>query len=42
MRVKRLALTNFRSYKELDLEFAPGPTTFIGNNVSGKTNIAES
>ena len=42
MRVKRLALTNFRSYKELDLEFAPGPTTFIGNNGSGKTNIAES
>ena len=42
MRVKRLALNNFRSYKELDLEFAPGPTTFIGNNGSGKTNIAES
>ena len=42
MRVKRLALTNFRSYKDLDLEFAPGPTTFIGNNGSGKTNIAES
>ena len=42
MRVKRLALTNFRSYKELDLEFAAGPTTFIGNNGSGKTNIAES
>ena len=42
MRVKRLALTNFRSYKELELEFAAGPTTFIGNNGSGKTNIAES
>ena len=42
MRVKRLALTNFRSYKELEVEFTPGPTTFIGNNGSGKTNIAES
>ena len=42
MRVKKLALTNFRSYKNLELELAPGPTTFIGNNGSGKTNIAES
>ena len=42
MRVTRLALTNFRSYKNLELEFPAGPTTFIGNNGSGKTNIAES
>ena len=42
MRVTRLALTNFRSYKSLELEFPTGPTTFIGNNGSGKTNIAES
>lgn len=42
MRVTKLALTNFRSYKNLELQFAPGPTTFIGNNGSGKTNIAES
>ncbi len=42
MRVKKLALTNFRSYKSLELDLAPGPTTFIGNNGSGKTNIAES
>ena len=42
MRVKKLALTNFRSYKSLELELAPGSTTFIGNNGSGKTNIAES
>ena len=42
MRVKKLALTNFRSYKSLELEFNPGSTTFIGNNGSGKTNIAES
>jgi DNA replication and repair protein RecF len=42
VRVTKLALTNFRSYKNLELEFGPGPTTFIGNNGSGKTNIAES
>ena len=42
MRVTRLTLTNFRSYKNLELEFSSGPTTFIGNNGSGKTNIAES
>ena len=42
MRVTKLALTNFRSYKNLELEFGAGPTTFIGNNGSGKTNIAES
>ena len=42
MRVTKLALTNFRSYKELSLEFEPGLTTFIGDNGSGKTNIAES
>jgi len=42
MRVKRLALTNFRSYANLELELNPGVNTFIGNNGSGKTNIAES
>jgi len=42
VRVTKLALTNFRSYKNLELEFGPGPTTFIGDNGSGKTNIAES
>jgi DNA replication and repair protein RecF len=41
MRVTKLALTNFRSYQNLELEFAAGPTTFIGNNGAGKTNIAE-
>ena len=42
MRVTKLALTNFRSYKNLELEFPAGSNTFIGNNGSGKTNIAES
>ena len=42
MRVTKLALTNFRSYPHLELEFPAGLITFIGNNGSGKTNIAES
>jgi DNA replication and repair protein RecF len=42
MRVTSLALKNFRSYEDLSLHFQTGPTVFIGNNGSGKTNIAES
>lgn len=42
MRVLKLKLVNFRSYKELSLELTYGSTTFIGDNGSGKTNIAES
>ena len=42
MYVSKLSLIDFRSYHDLDLKFNPGVTTFIGNNGSGKTNIAES
>ncbi len=41
MRINQLSLTNFRSYSQLDLSFKPGVTTFLGDNGSGKTNIAE-
>jgi DNA replication and repair protein RecF len=41
MRINHLSLKDFRSYTELDLDFKPGATTFIGDNGSGKTNIAE-
>lgn len=41
MRINQLSLTTFRSYPQLDLTFQPGATTFIGDNGSGKTNIAE-
>ena len=40
MRINKLALTNFRSYNSLELELQPGVITFIGDNGSGKTNIA--
>ena len=42
MRINKLALTNFRSYNSLELGLQPGVITFIGDNGSGKTNIAES
>jgi DNA replication and repair protein RecF len=42
MRINKLELTNFRSYPSLNLELSPGVITFIGDNGSGKTNIAES
>ena len=42
MRINKLALTNFRSYNSLELQLQPGVITFIGDNGSGKTNIAES
>jgi len=41
MRINKLSLTNFRSYKELELNLTNGATTFIGSNGSGKTNIVE-
>lgn len=41
MRINQLSLKDFRSYSNLELSFKPGTTTFIGNNGSGKTNIAE-
>ena len=41
MHLKKLSLTHFRSYENLELTFAPGVNTFIGNNGCGKTNIAE-
>lgn len=41
MHVSALSLTDFRSWTQLDLELAPGPTALVGSNGQGKTNIAE-
>ncbi|MEO5651202.1 MAG: AAA family ATPase, partial [Marmoricola sp.] len=41
MYVAHLTLHDFRSYGELDLELAPGVTSFVGRNGQGKTNIVE-
>ena len=41
MHVSALSLTDFRSWPQLDIELAPGPTALIGSNGQGKTNIVE-
>lgn len=41
MILKKLRLTNFRTYKELELEFNKGVNVISGLNGVGKTNIVE-
>lgn len=42
MRVDRLTLAGFRSYRSLDVIFPPGPQVVVGPNAAGKTNLLES
>lgn len=42
MFLRKISLTNFRNYDNLDLEFNKNINIFIGNNAQGKTNILES
>jgi DNA replication and repair protein RecF len=39
--LQRLWLTDFRSYPDAELQFAPGLTALLGANGQGKTNIME-
>ena len=40
--LRRLALTNFRSYHAAQLELSgPGPVVLTGANGAGKTNLIE-
>lgn len=41
MRVERLRLTDFRSYRELDLTLPGGLIVFYGRNAEGKSNLLE-
>ncbi|MBX7449014.1 DNA replication/repair protein RecF [Mycolicibacterium sp. 3033] len=41
MYVRRLALTDFRSWPRVELELDPGRTVFVGSNGFGKTNLVE-
>ncbi|WP_311590734.1 DNA replication/repair protein RecF [Trueperella bernardiae] len=41
MYISDLALNDFRSYREVVLEFEPGVVTFVGENGQGKTNLVE-
>lgn len=41
MFLTQLALSHFRNYAHLEIEFAPGITLLHGNNAQGKTNLLE-
>ena len=41
MYLKRLAMMNFRNYKQLDIKFDKGIIYFLGDNGVGKTNLLE-
>jgi len=40
-RIRRLTLTNFRSYRTAQIEVAAGPVVLVGPNGAGKTNLIE-
>jgi DNA replication and repair protein RecF len=39
--VRRLELTDFRSYARAEVDFDPGPSVLVGRNGFGKTNLVE-
>ena len=41
MYVKELALSNFRSYEQVSVQFPAGVSALIGSNGQGKTNLVE-
>ena len=41
MFVTELSLTDFRNYREAELELTSGVTVFVGSNGQGKTNLVE-
>src|SRR5207249_2941537 len=40
-RIRRLTLTNFRSYRAAQIEVGAGPIVLVGPNGAGKTNLLE-
>jgi DNA replication and repair protein RecF len=40
--VDHLQLTDFRNYRQAEVDFARGPNLFVGRNGQGKTNLVES
>ncbi len=41
MQVRRLELVDFRSYRQVEVEFPPGVSVLVGPNGVGKTNLVE-
>ncbi|MGY3704457.1 DNA replication/repair protein RecF [Vagococcus martis] len=42
MQLNQIALTNYRNYNQLTLDFSPKLNVFVGDNAQGKTNLLES
>src|SRR6195952_3240555 len=40
-RIRRLTLTNFRSYRSAQIELSGSPVVLVGPNGAGKTNLIE-
>ena len=40
-RIRRLTLTNFRSYRAAQIDLGAGPVVLVGENGAGKTNFIE-
>ena len=41
VQVRNISLSNYRSYRQLDLALGPGLTTIVGGNAEGKSNLLE-
>ena len=41
MKLDSISLTDFRNYRSLQTEFAPGVNLIVGDNAQGKTNLLE-
>ena len=41
MNLTKIALRDFRNYRELTLDFEPGVNLIVGDNAQGKTNLLE-
>ena len=41
MRIDNLKIENFKNFKNLNIDFAPGINLFVGSNGSGKTSLLE-